>query len=681
MAYTAIKKMQEDNSQLFKENVGPYQPKKHYQNSDCGLKAMALRFLHDRCEGLAFKDDEKHIPYSGTSLKKEQIPFNMQMDINRLCLERELEKFIDSGVAEDAYTVYYCYLEIFFGHYGKSKKMVELLAEFEFNGSSLLMKHRDHYSHSVYVFALGLAIYESNEAFRKAFKKYYGFDADDQNKTQDHVAACCFLEYWGLTALFHDVGYPFELPFEQILSYYEVTGKKRDDTSLYIAYHGLDKVIKLSKAAKNHFKKLYNEEFEDIEELLAFVISDKLSGTYNFSKEYILDVIHDKPLNPNHFGYYMDHAYFSAIRLYQEIEISLGIDAINKKHIDALSAVLLHNSLFKFAILFYKHKDKEKKSLKMEIHPLAYLLMLADELQCWDRVAYGRNSRSQLHPMSADFNFNNGIDVTYYYDIKEKEKIEKYKTDYQKWTNNKEGEAPRLKAYSDMVEKKQSFLAGIGKVVDITDIPLLVKVSLKEVDYKNKHTYLSTSDFLHLYDFAVALNARHAYHGKEEDIGVSVLEKEYEELSLEYQLSNINQAKSFAKYLDAIGCFYTDQPVDYKMIASFSEQQTEKFAPMEHERWIREHNDMGWTNGDFYEVVNLNEEYIKCYGDEESARDALREQLRMHKLAMDGDPTQEEIFNHYNQLDAKEKEKDFEPFNSMLKLIKLYDGLRIYELD
>ena len=33
---------------------------------------------------------------------------------------------------------------------------------------------------------------------------------------------------------------------------------------------------------------------------------------------------------------------------------------------------------------------------------------------------------------------------------------------------------------------------------------------------------------------------------------------------------------------------------------------------------------------------NLNEEYIKCYGDEESARDALREQLRMHKLAMAG---------------------------------------------
>ena len=42
-----------------------------------------------------------------------QIPYNMQMDINRLCLLCELEKFIDSGISEDAYTVYYCYLEMF----------------------------------------------------------------------------------------------------------------------------------------------------------------------------------------------------------------------------------------------------------------------------------------------------------------------------------------------------------------------------------------------------------------------------------------------------------------------------------------------------------------------------------------------------------------------------------------
>ena len=156
MAYQAIAQMQKKNRELFGENVGPKQPDRYYDSIDCGLKAMALRFLHARCENLLF--DEKRdsaekadgVLY-GTSLKANQIPYNMQMDINRLCLERELEDFIDSGNADDAYTVYYCFFEIFFaGRFGRSKNMIQLLSEFESNASALLMKHRDHYAHSVY---------------------------------------------------------------------------------------------------------------------------------------------------------------------------------------------------------------------------------------------------------------------------------------------------------------------------------------------------------------------------------------------------------------------------------------------------------------------------------------------------------------------------------------------------
>ena len=80
---------------------------------------------------------------------------------------------------------------------------------------------------------------------------------------------------------------------------------------------------------------------------------------------------------------------------------------------------------------------------------------------------------------------------------------------------------------------------------------------------------------------------------------------EFEELSLEYQISNINQAKNFALYLDALGCFYTDRPVDYEMVTS----------------------------------------------------------------------------SDYAALPLEEREKDYEPFNSMLKLVKRFDGLRIYKLD
>lgn len=687
MAYTALEKMQRKNESLFRQECGPVQPGSRYQDNDFGLKALALRFLHERCEGLGFDPDieaeeDKSGSYKGTSLLPGQIPYNMQMDINRLCLERELEEFIDSGVAEDAYEIYYCFLEMFIGHYGKSKKMVELLSEYEANGSSLLMKHRDHYSHSVYVFALGLAIYESNEAYRAAFKKFYGFDLDDANSQQDHAAACCFLEYWGLTALFHDIGYPFELPFEQVMSYYEVTGEKRGKGSLYIAYHDVDAITALGEEAKKHFEKMYGRTFATSEELFAFGITQRLGQAYDLTEDYMLEKIHAKPVSPDAFGYFMDHAYFSSARLYREIENSLGPDAVTEKHVDALTAILLHNSLYKFAVSFYKDENA-KQPLRMEAHPLAWMLMLCDELQCWDRIAYGRNSRTELHPMAVAFDFSdNAISAIYYYDQDEQDKIDRFKLEYRAWEKNGEvGEPPRLKAYSDMAEKEERFTGDIEKIVDTTDIPITVVPSTAEVNRKSKHMYLSSSNFLHLYDFAVALNARYAYQEKESEVQTQDLENAFEELSLEYQLSNINQAKSFSKYLDALGCFYTDRPVEYEMITRFTKEQTDVFAPMEHERWITEHSSMGWTTGDLYETVQIPEDRIRLYGDEETARKALRDQLRMHKLMMDGEPDEKEIRAHYNALPDEEKLKDYEPFNSMLRLVKMFDGLRIYKVD
>ena len=688
MAYTAMENMRQINRSIYGGTTGPMQPYLFISGKGYDLKSAALRFIHERCEGLRFdeKADEREQntgTLEGTGLKKGQVPFALQMDVNRLCLERELEKFIDSGVAEDAYTIYYCYLEMFFGHYGKSKKMVELLSEFEANGSSLLMKHRDHYSHSVYVFALGLAVYETNEAYRRTFKRFYGFDPSEKNTEQDHAAACCFLEYWGLTSLFHDIGYPFELPFEQVMSYYEVDGEERGKGSLFIAYHDVDTITALGEEARRHFKGLYRRTFASTEELFAFGIADRLGVPYGFSEEYILKTIHDKPGAPDSFGYYMDHAYFSSARLYREIVESIGIGKVNEKHIDALTAILLHNSLFKFAISFYKDEENHKDPLRMELHPLAYLLMLCDELQCWDRTAYGRNSRTELHPMAASFDFaGNAIRAIYYYDSEEQAKIDAFKLDYKAWEKaGEKGKAPRLKAYSDMAEKEERFTGDIEKIVDTSPIPLTVVPSIAKVDRKSKHTYLSTSNFLHLYDFAVSLNARYDHQGEEEKIPTEQLEKEFEELSLEYQLSNINQAKSFAKYLDALSCFYTDRPVDYDMIRHFTMEQISVFAPMEHARWIREHIAMGWKKGDLYETAELPSKMIAQYGGEAAARKALREQLRMHKLAMDGDPDEEEIHAHYDALPEKEKLKDYEPFNSMLKLVKKFDGLRIYSLD
>lgn len=672
MAYTAIESMRVENEKSFGRDVGPAQPPL-YQNRERrnDLKSAALRFLHERCERLCF-DPAKELQeresgrYLGKSLRAGQIPYNMEKDIDRLCLEKALESFIDSGVAEDAYTVYYCYLEMFFGPYGNSKQMVELLSEYESNASSLLMKHRDHYSHSVYVFALGLAIYETNERYRRAFCAFYALEDRAENE-----AANLFLEFWGLTSLFHDIGYPFEIPFEQVLSYFEMDKRERGKGSLYMAYHSLEALTALDEVAKVHFKTLYKRSFATTNELIAFDIARKLGAAYDFTEEYMLDVLERKPARPNEFGYFMDHAFFSASRLYQELVEELGAENLGQMHVDALSAIMLHNSLYKFSIAFYKDREKRKAPLRVELHPLAYLLMLCDELQCWDRTAYGRNSRTELHPMGADFDFSGGtIRAVYYYDADEQAKIDAFRVRYKAWEEGGEnGKPPRLKAYSDMAEKEQRFTADIERIVDTAAAPLLIRPDVRAVDRASKHIYLSGSNFLHLYDFAVALHGRHM----SPESTAEELEDKFTSQSLEYQLSGINRAKSFGRYLNALGCFYTDKPVDFEMVKSFDAAQMNVIAPMEHERWVLEHRAMGWRFGTEYESL-LGE------GADKAARAALREQLRRHKLAMDGELDRERIREHFFSLSEEDQDKDWKPFDSMLRLLKKFDGLRIYKL-
>ena len=676
MAYTALEQMRKTNRERFHSDVGPFEPALFGAGrSGSDLKSAALRFLHERCEGLRFSPEKENIEqtcgqYLGTSYQPGQIPYNMQMDIDRLCLERELEHFIDSGVAEDAYTVYYSFLEMFMGAYGCSSKMIELLSEFESNASSLLMKHRDHYSHSVYVFALGLAIYETSENFRRTFQTFYGFTPEQE----EHRAAAFFLEYWGLTSLFHDIGYPFEIPFEQVLAYFEVDRRKRGPGSMFLSYRDLGCLSDLGEEASLRFAQLFGKPFDSVEQLLAYGIAKRLGEAYNVTEEYLCDTIKRKPTDPNQFGYFMDHAYFSATRLYQELLEKCGAQNLNETHLDVLTAIMLHNSLFKFAIAFYKSKDKRKAPLKAELHPLAYLLMLCDELQCWDRTAYGRNSRTELHPMDAEFDFARGmIHALYCFDAEESEKIGAYEASYRAWEQSGSEDAPpRLKAYSDMAEKEQRFRTDIEKIVDLSGYPLFVTTFMRTADRKNKHTYLSGSSFLHMYDFAVALNGRYRYQGNADQITAETLERDFDSMSLEYKLSNINQVKSFSKYLNAIGCFYTDRPVDFEMLHAFSDEQIATFAPMEHARWIREHRAMGWTAGSLYETVPVAEE---------TNRYALREQMRQHKLCMNGDFGELEIARHYLNLPEEDQGKDWKPFNTMLKLIRKFDGLRIYKLN
>lgn len=653
MAYNALKKMRQINMKnaalsKYGEAIGPKEPVLQ-KAEKLDLNCAALSFLHDRCTDLRFdaKIAERELEsgvLEGVSIKKGQIPYNMQMDVDRLCLERAVERFLKSGVTEDAFDVYFCYLEMFIGRYGKSRRMIELLSEFENNSSAVLMKHRDHYSHSVYVFILGLAIYETNKIYRNAYMTKYELKNEQE-------AAHHFLKYWGLASLFHDIGYPFELPFEQVCSYFEVNGKKREEMP-YISYNAMDEYTVLRETDKEVLKDIYGDcQFSDTNELFAYEIANKLGQVYHKEEAAIYEILKTKSTHPNKYNYFMDHAFFSSTILLQELlNVLEKENPLTQSHIDAVIAILLHNSLYKFSITNIK-SEKVNIPFQMHLDPLAYLLMLCDELQCWDRISYGRNSKTELHPMGCEFTFGeNGIQAVYLYDEAEADKIARFKERYAAYSGD-EKNAPKLKAYSEMVHKNK-FLKDIQNILDLKEIKLEVETRLESVDFTRKQMKLSNSNFMHLYDFAVALNAQ--YNVLEED--EETMLESFEQLSLEYKLSNILQAKEFEEHLDSIGYFYTDKSVAYPMVKEFSDSDLVVLGVREHSRWEDEKRNMCWLPaGEVQDVIKDK---------------MLREQTRMHY----------DLDVRFIDLPREEQVKDMKPLNTMLQKLKEFDGIRIYKL-
>ena len=815
MSYTALAEMRKLNKARYgidgplsdPKDFGRPESRKVNDKLPRELEQTVLRFLRERCEGLRFDlSDENRRElkdFDGTSTKAGQIPFNMEKDIDRLCMENALHNFFARGTASAAFNVYFCYLEMFLGSYGSCRQMIEMLAEFESNGSSLLMKHRDHYSHSVYVFAIGLACYEALPAFRKTYADFYGLgDPEDgivrvpEKAAPKYAAAHHFLKYWGLAALFHDIGYPFELPFEQVKSYFG----DRIDGVPFLAYQGVagldqpwviyeQKAREAEKAAKKAEKKaaadpdsrelaekaktaredadraacfakekkaerirqiakLQGRESDKpgLGELLAENLSEKLSGFYrNYQSfrawkenhpeirdtekaagasaaaddraaytEYLKDsVINRKAEHPDEFSGFMDHAYFSACILLRNLFGVLKEEELCKEYADVASAILLHNSMYKFCITNVKGDDRQnhfnaEHHFRPSMHPLAWMLMLCDELQCWDRTAYGKNSRTQYHPMWCDITFpgGNGIRAEYYYDerlndgkhtegtIKKMREPEgavcSFQTDIEDiidvndssaspdydtaagsgsaaYAGSGSGTAPKSGNAADAGSGNDT-AAGCGKPLAHSGITLEIAHSFLP-NHRNTQEYISSSNFMHLYEFGVVLNAQYSarnYDTKEWEGKTSpeMLEM-FEGLSLEYKLSNIMQAEAFGSYLNAIGCFYTDRPVVYPLKESFSVKQLNEIGEKEHIRWEEEKRAMGWQHDTRYE-----EAFPEKAPDGGPTQTLVRERTRTHKS----------LDVAYRKLDEKERNKDTEPMNDMLKLIKEFDGLRVYEM-
>ncbi len=598
---------------------------------DGTFKNCCVEFIRYSCQGLNYTGEPA--PETGTS-------HDFNCDVDRLCLENAVVRFLNSGTRDAAFDVYVSYCEIFkpFGAgYDSTRCLVELLAEHEENSSSLLMKHRDHYSHSVYVYLMGLCVFQNNPTIRQAYTDCY--------QLSDGPQACNhFLEYWGIASLFHDIGYPFEIAHQQMKVYACILEG--------IESHAIDSVNSYSPFISyrriDHFAQTdMGGTTVDLNDFFAQAIAHRIGEKYGISQEELAAILKDRAVNevPEKGGYlYMDHAYFSGlIATKKYAQGHPDQTEIPKPVLDALVAIILHNSLFKFSI--------RKKSPGLSIgdgQPLAYLLMLCDELQCWNRTSYGQNSRNAIFPYEFDMAVTpetGTISATYYFDSALKKGALGSKS-HQSLT------------YADGHCK---FVDDIQKIIDVQSAGILLEVTTAFSDnIRKKHAYASNTSYLNIYDFALALNGRYDKNitmtpqSSDQDIldKRQAMVASFEQLSLEFKLSNIAQAKEFAIHLEAIDCFYTDAETDYPMLEEFTEEELAHLARLEHSRWQAEKESMGWVYGTDY------------------SNGAERAKKRHHK-----DMVPFEQLNHEDIL------KDSEPMRMMVRLLKLFDGLSIYRMN
>lgn len=507
-----------------------------------------------------------------------------------LCFRNAVSDFLISGKKDDAFTVFFCYSEIFRllgSGYDNIRKLIEMLSDHEFHSGELLSKHRDHYSHSVYVFSLGLAIYASDGVYRRTFNEFYGLKQDEYYT---------FLYLWGLTSLFHDIGYPFQLAHEQVKNYLEElwieqdnNGSASDGNSLskeqekeirstlpYVSFKNMDAFLKINPDTGEKISKKAGIDivFSSINELLAYGVNKREGYDYDALVKTLKRRVEEQP-------YFMDHGYFSSVillkKLFENPEFKF-----TENHLDVVTAILLHNSLNKYDV-------ENAHRIAISEHPLSYLLILCDELQSWDRKAYGKNSKRKPIAWDVEFDISdNKIKANYIFEDRNE--------NYEKIASGK-------------------FVSDIEKFID-SDLTLRVFCDVKPKNRKIS-AFASDDSFINLCDFAKVIHASYDEHCERNNI--EHIEADFASLPLEFKVSNINQAKSYAYKLELINCFYSSKELDYPIVKDFEDNiagalHSDNLGFLcreEHARWVKEKLAAGWKYGtDYHSTAERNAKKI-----------------------------------------------------------------------
>ena len=500
--------------------------------------------------------------------------------------------------------------------------LVNIMKKYEENTGDLINRQRDHFIHSVNVFVLGLAIYAQNENYREIFREYIldnPFYKKYYRTPENEFSHEEFLYRWGIAALFHDIGYPFEIIGKQIDKVIE-DGVKSISVNYEVEgnvdFRDFSEFNAIVKIPPYDYADEFRGRYKSAKVLDLFkptdIMAHKIAKDFNFTPRQFKKLIKHlgsfvKYMNENGF---VDHGYFSAIlvlnsygKLIQKY-VEKDKDFFFYPIVDSATAILLHN---------YYNKTLQSKlfglgKLDPSSSPISYLLIFCDELQEWNRRPYGVLDKQKNHV--------NDFDV----EIDEEKIIVRYIL-----KNGSMGlgfEEMKDEFINGVLDVRRVFPAKLSilPIVDLDDVQrdcLLADVKAPDVLIRN------------IERLAIEINEQYRNTANEE-------KPHFNDLSSDLKMSNIRQAKSIPKKLALIGCEIahktedemhdtTDfdikvrQIIDEKYgaetqiddikdeiieenskivrILKFSDKDITDLAIYEHDEWCDEREGKGWTRG------------------------------------------------------------------------------------
>lgn len=476
--------------------------------------------------------------------------------------------------------------------------LVKIMKKYEENTGDLIEKQRDHFIHSVNVFLLGLAVYSQNKNYRDMFeayvtqtpyKKYYRIKGKFSHEE--------FLYRWGVAALFHDIGYPVEIIGKQLNKFINdgvksISSTYGADTAIdFKDFEEFNTIVKIEpdfadSYTKNYPKAKFLNLFKPTDIMAQKIATDFPKVNVNKVAKH-LDAFVDI-MGENGF---IDHGFFSAILVLN----SYGylIQKYAKDHdfffypiVDSATAILLHN--------YYRNVLKKEPFNLPALHPiqspLAYLLILCDELQEWNRQPFGIKDKKRSHVNDLNILIDDTrLEVDYI--VRSGSMGLGFSEDKEELLKNVLS-IPSIFERGLLVFTKVEHDSNIMREIVKAEIqaPNTLLRNVEKMALQIHQQYIETTT--NQYEEKLA-NGTLDEKTKEKYEGLT----DFDGLSPHLKLANIRQARSIPKKLNMIGCELANKNDARDEITEFSEQEVIDLAIIEHDDWCEEKFSQGWTYG------------------------------------------------------------------------------------